>query len=84
MHEGAWTIVSAWSRRNLSLIPEVPLPNRYEALGMCKEKRVWIIVQTQKGTTTLIWSNQGPKSEPMPPKKKVKGLSNWGLLYEGH
>lgn len=64
------------------LAPEVLLSNRYRSLGI--RKGVEIMVQIQKGTTTLTWSNQGSKSEPVLSKKNAKGLNYWGLLAEGY
>ncbi len=65
--EGDWTLASVQGRRrSLPLVPEVPLTNRYEALGI---EKIWTVVQNQKGTTKLKMFNHKSKSQPVPLKK---------------
>lgn len=59
--ERDWTLVATQSRRSLPLTREVPLHNKYETMGLERGRTVWVMVQTWKGTTTLSWSNQGPR-----------------------
>ena len=76
--EGDWTSAEG-KRIRLISAPEVPLTNRYEALGI---EKIWTVVQNQKGTTTSRWFSQGPKSEPVPPKK-VRVLVTGDSVHRG-
>lgn len=62
------------SSAHSSSLPLAPLPSKRPyatdpKLWGWKKDRMQVMVQTQEQTTTLGWSNQGPKSEPVSLKK---------------
>lgn len=66
--KGHWSLVSTQSRRrSLTLAPEVPLCNRYDALGL-EKMNVWVMARSQERTTLQSWSNQPPVLEPVQQK----------------
>lgn len=52
-----------------------------------KKERGWATAHIQEDTITLNWSNQAPRLDLVPKKKKkrkAKNGTNWGLLTKSH